>query len=102
MSVLSRLTAKQLGLTPRQRIAIRPGGRPQPVGIELWPTAYRFRRGHRLRLQVSSGAFPRWARNLGTGAPLATGSEMRSAEQSIHHSPACPSWVTLPICRRAA
>jgi hypothetical protein len=81
-----------------QRIAVRPDRAPQPVRFELWPTAYRFRRGHRLRVQVSSGAFPRWARNPGTGEPLATGTGMRIAQQSIHHSPAFPSRLTLPIC----
>ncbi len=30
------------------------------IEIDLWPTAYRFIAGHRLRLQISSGAFPRW------------------------------------------
>ena len=40
--------------------------------VRLWPTAYRFKRGHRIRVQVSSGAFPRYARNPGTGEPLAT------------------------------
>jgi putative CocE/NonD family hydrolase len=35
--------------------------------VQLWPTAYRFKRGHRIRIQVSSGAFPRYARNPGTG-----------------------------------
>jgi predicted acyl esterase len=29
------------------------------VTVQLWPTAYRFARGHRIRVQVSSGAFPR-------------------------------------------
>ena len=32
--------------------------------------AHRFRAGHRIRLQVSGGAHPRYARNLGTGEPL--------------------------------
>ena len=43
------------------------------VRVALWPTAQRFRKGHRIRVQVSSGAHPRFARNLGTGEPLATG-----------------------------
>src|SRR5262249_11505029 len=63
------------------------------VQIALWPTAYRFRRGHRLRLQVSSGAFPRWNRNLGTGEPLATATTMKIAEQRVYHHPAHPSHV---------
>ncbi|MFM9481229.1 CocE/NonD family hydrolase, partial [Streptomyces scabiei] len=33
--------------------------------LRLAPTAYRFAKGHRLRIQVSGGAFPRFARNLG-------------------------------------
>src|SRR5262249_23288678 len=31
------------------------------IGIDLWPTAHCFRRGHRVRVQVSSGAHPRFA-----------------------------------------
>ena len=37
-----------------------------PSPFELWPTAHRFAAGHRIRLQVSSGAHPRYARNPGT------------------------------------
>ena len=39
----------------------------------MWPTANTFRAGHRIRLQVSSGAHPLFCRNAGTGEPLATG-----------------------------
>jgi hypothetical protein len=65
--------------------------------INLWPTAYRFRKGHRLRVQVSSGAFPRFARNLGTEEPLATGTTMRVAGQQIYHEPTHPSAIILPV-----
>jgi uncharacterized protein len=40
------------------------------VDVELFPTAYRILAGHRLRLQVSGGAFPRFARNHGSGEPF--------------------------------
>jgi uncharacterized protein len=33
------------------------------VRFELWPTAHRFAAGHRIHVQVSSGAHPRYARN---------------------------------------
>ncbi len=69
------------------------------VQIALWPTAYCFRQGHRLRLQVSSGAFPRWNRNLGTDEPLASATTMRVAEQRVYHDPAHPSHVLLPVVR---
>lgn len=53
--------------------------------IHCWPTAWRFRRGHRLRLTVASGAHPRFARNLGTGEPMATATEMVKATQEVLH-----------------
>jgi putative CocE/NonD family hydrolase len=64
--------------------------------VALWPTAHRFRRGHRIRVQVSSGAFPRYARNPGTGEPHATATTLRAADQSVHHDPAHPSAIILP------
>ncbi len=79
-------------------------GRPerQPDGtirarFTLWPTAHLFRRGHRLRLQVSSGAYPRYARNTGTGEPLATATTLAAAEQTLFHDPGHPSAIILPV-----
>lgn len=65
--------------------------------IDLWPTAYRLQNGHRLCLQLSSGAHPRWTRNTGSGEPLATASALFSAEQSIFHDPTHPSALILPV-----
>lgn len=82
---------------------IEPGkGAPQPDGsvhieVDMWATAYRFRHGHRLRLQVSSGAHPRWSRNLGAGEPIATGTRMEVAEQTVYHDAEHPSALVLPI-----
>jgi len=55
------------------------------VPIDLVATAHRFRAGHRVRLQVSSGAHPRLVLNPGTGDPLATATELRPADQEIFH-----------------
>jgi predicted acyl esterase len=55
-----------------------------------------FASGHRLRIQVSSGAHPVYARNLGTGEPPATAAVMRSADQAVYHEPGRLSSVTLP------
>jgi uncharacterized protein len=67
------------------------------VTVRLWPTAYLFKRGHRIRVQVSSGAFPRFARNGGTGEPRATAARLLPADQSVHHDAAHPSAVILPV-----
>jgi uncharacterized protein len=69
------------------------------LDIALWPTANTFRAGHRIRLQVSSGAHPLFNRNAGTGEPLATGANLRSADQEIFHDAGHPSSIALPVVR---
>ena len=64
--------------------------------VALWPTAYRFATGHRLRVQVSSGAHPVYVRNLGTGEPALTATRMVANDVQIHHDRAHPSALTLP------
>jgi putative CocE/NonD family hydrolase len=82
---------------------VSPERHPRPpdgvwsVRVALWATAQRFRAGHRIRVQVSSGAHPRFARNLGTGEPLATATTTRVAHVSIHHDHARPSAIVLPV-----
>jgi putative CocE/NonD family hydrolase len=52
--------------------------------IDLWSTAYVFRPGHRIRVQVTSSGFPRWDR-----AP--------DARQRVSHDAVRPSRVVLPV-----
>ena len=70
----------------------------------MWPTANTFRAGHRIRLQVSSGAHPLFARNAGTGEPLATGANLRSADQEILHDarPSVGRAAVVPLLRDGA
>jgi uncharacterized protein len=67
------------------------------VTVRLWPTAHRFKAGHRVRVQVSSGAFPRYGRNPGTGEPRATATTLRPADQEVYRDTAHPSAITLPV-----
>ncbi len=69
------------------------------LDIAMWPTANTFRAGHRIRLQVSSGAHPLFNRNAGTGEPLATGANLRSADQEVFHDPEHPSSLALHVVR---
>jgi putative CocE/NonD family hydrolase len=66
------------------------------ASIDLWPAGHRFGAGHRLRVQVSGGAHPTYARNLGTDEPLATAVRTVPTEHTIHHDPAHPSHLVLP------
>ena len=86
-------------------VRVEPGSQPVTadgflqVTIDLWPTAHRFSRGHSIRLQVSSGAHPRYARNTGSGEPLATATKLLVADQSIFHDPDHLSSILLSFYR---
>jgi putative CocE/NonD family hydrolase len=54
------------------------------VTVELWPIGHRFGAGHRLRVQVSGGAFPRYPRSTGTGDPLGIAVDLRPVEIAVH------------------
>jgi hypothetical protein len=66
------------------------------VSVPMWPAGHRFGAGHSLRVQVSSGAHPVYARNLGTDEPAITAIVMQPAEQAVYHEPGKLSFVTLP------
>ena len=89
-------------------VRLGPGSVPKEddgvfrLDVAMWPTAATFRAGHRIRLQVSSGAHPLFCRNLGTGEPLATGTSMRSADQEVFHDADRPSCITLHVVRLLA
>ena len=62
-------------------------GEVTEFGIDLWSTSHVFAPGHRIRLEVSSSAFPKYDRNLNTGGPLDTGTEMVTATNSVSAFP---------------
>lgn len=86
-------------LTPGQPVA-EPDGTIK-LTIELWPTAHVFTAGHAIRLQVSSGAHPRFARNPGSGEPLGSATTLKTAYQQIYHDPGHPSALVLPVMSRS-
>ncbi|MFP5362472.1 MAG: CocE/NonD family hydrolase C-terminal non-catalytic domain-containing protein [Thermoleophilia bacterium] len=84
-------------------IRLTPGEPPRDadgvaaVRMALWPTAHRFARGHRIRVQVSSGAHPRYARNPGTGEDPIRAVALVAADQEVFHDAERPSSVTLTV-----
>ena len=65
--------------------------------IRCYPAANVFRKGHRLRLDVTSSSFPRFSRNLNTGEDVGTGTRMEVARQTLLHTDRYPSHVVLPV-----
>ncbi|MBB1272214.1 CocE/NonD family hydrolase [Psychromonas sp. SR45-3] len=89
------------------RASLRNGSKSQPSLIEpnktykysinLGDTGTVFPVGHRIRLQVTSSNFPKFARNLNTGASNETTSETMVANQVILHDVINASRLILPI-----
>lgn len=69
--------------------------------IDLWHIGHVLRRGHALRLEITSAALGRFDINPCTGADLATETGCQQANISIYHSSKHPSQLQLPVCRDA-
>ncbi len=65
--------------------------------INVGVTGNVFRKGHSMRLEVSSSNFPRFGRNLNTGHEFGEDTEMRVAQQTIYHQAEYPSRLVLPV-----
>jgi putative CocE/NonD family hydrolase len=68
--------------------------------IDCWNTAQVFQAGHRIGLEISSSAFPKYDRNPNTGAPLGQTADLAPADQRIYHDADHPSALILPIIPR--
>ena len=92
-----------------QRVRYREGydkevfmGKDKVYKVELTPmaTSNYFKKGHRIRVEVSSSNFPRFSRNLNTGGDNYDESESVVAHNTIHHSKRYPSHIKLPFISR--
>jgi uncharacterized protein len=78
----------------------RPGDDAE-VTVPMSSAAWQFAAGHRIRLQVSGGAHPRYARNTGTGEPLATATTLVPVIIEVRHDAGDPCALSLPVARQA-
>ena len=65
--------------------------------ISVWATGYQLNPGHRLRVVISSGWFPRYNRSLNNCEPAAIATTMNKAVQTLWYGPDTPSSVNLPV-----
>ena len=77
-------------------------GTVDELTVDMGVTANVFLPGHRIRLEVSSSNFPRYDRNTNTGKAIATDGEgdLAVAVNRVHHGPARPSRLVLPLIER--
>ncbi|GFE13552.1 hydrolase [Streptomyces glebosus] len=68
------------------------GVTPSEVTVAMGATAHRFAAGHRIRLQISGGAHPRYARSPGTGETSVEATHLRPVHLTVYSGSA----LTLP------
>tara|TARA_B110000438_G_scaffold57363_1_gene57439 strand:- start:8434 stop:10317 length:1884 start_codon:yes stop_codon:yes gene_type:complete len=70
--------------------------------VDLTPmsTSNYFKKGHQIRIEISSSNFPRFARNLNTGGNNYDETIAIIANNKIHHSKKYPSSITLPVVKK--
>lgn len=92
-----------------QRVRYREGyekevfmeeGEVYEVTMTPMSTSNFFKKGHRIRIEISSSNFPRFDRNLNTGGDNYNETEGMTATNLIHHSGEYPSRISLPVVRR--
>jgi len=75
-------------------------GAPHALTIALYPTSNVFKKGHRIRIDVSSSNYPRFDVNPNTGEPLGRSRRRAAADNTIYHRADSPSRVVLPVVPR--
>jgi predicted acyl esterase len=72
-----------------------------PCKLLMDPASFRrptvFKKGYRIRLDISSSNFPRFDVNPNTGEPIGKNARMAAADQLIYHDPEHPSHIVLPV-----
>ena len=75
-------------------------GKPYAFVFQLYPTSNIFKKGHRIRLDISSSNWPRFDVNPNTGGALGLEQQYMPAHQTIYHDGKRPSHIVLPVQKR--
>ncbi len=81
----------------REKADLINPGQVYQFNIDLWSTSNVFRKGHALRLEISSSNFPRFDRNLNTGEDPAFAKNYVSATNTVYHDAEHPSVLIVPL-----
>ena len=85
--------------SPQREVLMQPGI-VYPLTIRLYPTSNVFKRGHRIRVDISSSNFPRFDVNPNTGEPLNDNRSHAVATNTVYHDADHPSHILIPIVPR--
>ena len=86
--------------TPRQPASLIQPGTVYEYTIDLWSTANLFKKGHRIRVEISSSNFPRFDRNTNTGEQIGSDAYFIPSLQTVYHTSQYPSHIKLLVVPR--
>ena len=72
-------------------------GQVYELEVDLWCTSLVFKKGHRIRVEATSSAFPLFNVNRNTGEMTELGADMKKATQTVYHDSKYPSHIVLPV-----
>ncbi|PTM11110.1 MAG: acylase [Bacteroidetes bacterium] len=75
-------------------------GNVYEVNLTPMSTSNLFKKGHRIRIEISSSNFPRFARNLNTGGNNYDEKVGVVAHNTVHHSSKYTSQIRIPIAKK--
>ena len=67
------------------------------ISVDLWNNGVRIPPGHRLRIEISSSAFPKYSRNQNISGRQAITKNLQSAVQRVYHGSLYPSRIILNV-----
>ena len=72
-------------------------GKVYKLSFPMYPTGNLFKKGHRIRVDISSSNFPRFDVNPNTGEPQGRSLRKMVAENAVYHDPEHPSNMELAV-----
>jgi putative CocE/NonD family hydrolase len=96
MNITDGIVRARFRETLDQEVLLEPGN-VYTYTIKLYPTSNVFKKGHRIRVDLSSSNFPRFDVNPNTGEPLNDHRRWQNAVNTIHHDRPHPSHILLPV-----
>ena len=96
MNLTDAIVRGRYRATREHQVLLQPG-RVYAFTIEPFPTANVFKKGHRIRVDISSSNFPRFDVNPNTGEALGRNRRLITTDIAVQHSAMYPSHIVLPI-----
>jgi hypothetical protein len=100
-NVLDRVVRARYRDGSKSRPSLIEPGRAYEYTIPLGNVGSVFRKGHRIRMEISSSNFPHYGRNLNTGLVNEWTADIEIARQSVLHDSDHPSRLLLPVTPRS-